>query len=159
MTLYLKNAIYVDWRTQGFKSTHLAVQPGADAGVEHLDRIPPDHDLNPADTVLDCQHRLVTKSFGCAHHHIYSALARGMPAPPASPRNFPEILEYIWWRVDKALDLEIIEASALAAALYCIKNGVTYVIDHHASPFAIENSLDVIARAFDRIGISHLLCY
>jgi cytosine/adenosine deaminase-related metal-dependent hydrolase len=82
-----------------------------------------------------------------------------MPAPPAVPQNFSQILEYIWWRVDRALDLEMIEASALAAALYCIKNGVTFVIDHHASPFAIEGSLDVIAGAFDRIGVSHLLCY
>ena len=53
----------------------------------------------------------------------------------------------------------MIEASALVSALYCAKNGVTFVIDHHASPFAIENSLETIANAFDRVGISHLLCY
>jgi cytosine/adenosine deaminase-related metal-dependent hydrolase len=101
----------------------------------------------------------VTKSFACGHHHIYSALARGMPAPARSPKNFPEILEYIWWNVDKTLDTEMIEASALVSALYCVKNGVTFVIDHHASPFAIEGSLGTIAGAFDRIGISYLLCY
>ena len=53
----------------------------------------------------------------------------------------------------------MIEASALVSALYCAKNGVTFVMDHHASPFAIENSLETIAKAFDRVGISHLLCY
>ena len=53
----------------------------------------------------------------------------------------------------------MIEASALVSALYCVKNGVTFVIDHHASPFAIEGSLGTIAGAFDRIGISYLLCY
>ncbi len=53
----------------------------------------------------------------------------------------------------------MIEASALVSALYCAKNGVTFVIDHHASPFAIENSLETIAGAFDRVGLSHLLCY
>ncbi|MCP4209172.1 MAG: amidohydrolase family protein, partial [Shimia sp.] len=100
-----------------------------------------------------------TKSFGCGHHHIYSTLARGMPAPPKIPANFTEILQYVWWHIDKRLDLEMIEASALASAIYCAKNGVTLVIDHHASPMAIKDSLSVIAQAFDRVGIAHLLCY
>ena len=159
MTLYLKNATYIDWRTLAFQSTHLAVTPGGDGGIRFLETLPPESDLGADDGVLDCSRRLVTKAFGCGHHHIYSALARGMPAPPKIPQNFPEILAYIWWRVDKALDLEMIEASALVAALYCVKNGVTFVIDHHASPFAIEGSLRTIAGAFDRIGVSHLLCY
>jgi cytosine/adenosine deaminase-related metal-dependent hydrolase len=82
-----------------------------------------------------------------------------MPAPAKSPTNFTEVLQYIWWHIDKRLDLDMIEASALASAIYCAKNGVTFVIDHHASPFAIAGSLDTIARAFDRVGISHMLCY
>jgi cytosine/adenosine deaminase-related metal-dependent hydrolase len=61
--------------------------------------------------------------------------------------------------LDKALDLEMIEASALFTAMECAKNGVTFVIDHHASPFAIEGSLKTIAKAFEQVGISHLLCY
>ncbi|MBW2682884.1 MAG: amidohydrolase family protein, partial [Deltaproteobacteria bacterium] len=69
------------------------------------------------------------------------------------------VLEYVWWHIDKRLDLEMIEASALASAIYCAKNGVTFVIDHHASPFAIDGSLETIARAFDLVGISHMLCY
>jgi cytosine/adenosine deaminase-related metal-dependent hydrolase len=159
MTLYLKDATYIDWKTLEFHSTHLAVSPGADGNIQLLDTLPPENELGADDSVFNCDHRLVTKSFGCGHHHIYSALARGMPAPARAPQNFPEILEYIWWNVDKTLDAEMIQASALVSALYCVKNGVTFVIDHHASPFAIEGSLGTIAGAFDRVGISHLLCY
>ena len=67
--------------------------------------------------------------------------------------DFEEILTYIWWHVDKCLDKEMIEASALASALYCAKNGVTFIIDHHASPFAIEDSLSTIAGVFATIVI------
>ena len=159
MTLYLKNTTYIDWQTLAFHSTHLAVTPGADGGIELLKNLPPENELSDEDSIFDCRNRLVTKSFVCGHHHIYSALARGMPPPAKIPQNFPEILEYIWWHVDKTLDREMIEASALVSALYCVKNGVTFVIDHHASPFAIAGSLETIANAFDRVGISHLLCY
>ena len=98
--------------------------------------------------LIDCKGKFVTKSFGCGHHHIYSTLARGMPAPSNIPTNFTEVLQYIWWHIDKRLDLEMIEASALASAIYCAKNGVTFVIDHHASPFAIEGSLDDHRQGF-----------
>ncbi|MBW2409108.1 MAG: amidohydrolase family protein [Deltaproteobacteria bacterium] len=159
MTLYLKDTTHIDWQTLAFQTTHLAVAPGIDGGVELLETLPSESELDADDSIFDCRNRLVTKSFVCGHHHIYSALARGMPPPSEIPQNFPEILEYIWWRVDKTLDKEMIEASALVSALYCIKNGVTFVIDHHASPFAIPGSLETIAAAFDRVGISHLLCY
>ncbi len=159
MTLYLKDATYIDWKTLSFQSTHLAVSPGDDGSIRFLDTLPPKDALDADNHILDCKQRLVTKSFGCGHHHIYSALARGMPAPAKIPHNFSEILQYIWWHLDKSLDTDMIEASALVSALYCIKNGVTFIIDHHASPFAIDNSLETIAKAFDRVGLSHLLCY
>jgi cytosine/adenosine deaminase-related metal-dependent hydrolase len=82
-----------------------------------------------------------------------------MPAPKKNPGNFNEILKYIWWNLDKSLDKKTIEASALATAIACAKAGSTFVIDHHASPNFIEGSLEIISEAFDRIGISHLLCY
>ena len=159
MTLYLKDATYIDWKTLAFESTHLAVTSGDDGGIRFLDTLPPEDELGAGEKILDCRSRLVTRSFGCGHHHIYSALARGMPAPAKIPHNFSEILQYIWWHLDKSLDTDMIEASALVSALYCAKNGVTFVIDHHASPFAIDNSLQTIAKAFDRVGLSHLLCY
>jgi len=159
MSLYLKNAKYLDWQTLEITTGHLQVGEGNAGTVTSVPQIPAQSELKTDDRVIDCQDRLVTKSFGCGHHHIYSTLARGMPAPKQIPTNFQEILTYIWWTVDKCLDLEMVEASALASALYCAKNGVTFVIDHHASPYAVEGSLATIARAFDRVGLSHLLCY
>jgi cytosine/adenosine deaminase-related metal-dependent hydrolase len=159
VALYLKNATYIDWKNFEIKNSHLAIEEGPTKGFTFIETIPPAETLNPHDRVLDCTGKLVTKSFGCGHHHIYSTLARGMPAPRKIPTNFTEVLQYVWWHIDKRLDLEMIEASALASALYCAKNGVTFVIDHHASPFAIKDSLATITNAFDRVGISHMLCY
>jgi cytosine/adenosine deaminase-related metal-dependent hydrolase len=159
MTLYLKDAVFVDWQSLEIKNRCLAVEDGPMGGLSFPERVPSAESLLPGDRVLDCAGRLVTKSFGCGHHHIYSTLARGMPAPQKIPINFKEILQYIWWHLDKCLDLEMIEASALASAIFCAKNGVTLIIDHHASPFAIKDSLFTIAKAFDRVGLSHLLCY
>lgn len=157
--LYLKDATFIDWKDFKIRRTNLAVEPGDRGGIRLTAELPEKGALASEDRVLDCGGRFVTKSFGCGHHHIYSTLARGMPAPGKTPENFSQILEYIWWHIDKQLNLEMIEASAMASAIYCAKNGVTFVIDHHASPFAVKDSLDVIARAFDRVGISHMLCY
>jgi len=159
MTLYLKEATFIDWETFKIGTANLAVTEGAKGGVRDLQEIPGKDTLSPEDRILDCRGKLVTKSFGCGHHHIYSTLARGMPSPRKVPANFTEILQYIWWHIDKRLDLEMIEASALASAIYCAKSGVTFVIDHHASPFAVKESLFTIAGAFDKVGISHMLCY
>ncbi len=158
MPLILKNATFIDWQTLTFRKTHIRVTEGESGGIEFFDKMPPSSQLEQADQILDCDGRLVTRSFGNGHHHVYSALARGMPVPPRPPKNFLEILELIWWRLDKALDLDMIRASALVTAVACAKNGVTFVIDHHSSPNAIEGSLEVIAEVFDRVGVSHLLC-
>jgi cytosine/adenosine deaminase-related metal-dependent hydrolase len=101
----------------------------------------------------------VTPGLVCGHHHLYSALARGMPAPPRTPRNFPEILELVWWRLDRALDLEMIRWSAMLGALEALEQGTTAIVDHHASPNAIEGSLDVIAEACASVGIRSSCCY
>jgi len=89
----------------------------------------------------------------CAHHHLYSALARGMPAPPSRPTDFRSILEQVWWRLDRALDLEMLEWSAKLGALEALGAGCTAIIDHHESPNAIEGSLDVIAAACAEVGV------
>ena len=94
-----------------------------------------------------------TPGLVCAHHHLYSALARGMPAPPRTPSGFVEILEMVWWRLDRALDLESIRWSAMLGALEALERGCTAVIDHHESPEAIEGSLTVIADACAEVGI------
>ena len=89
----------------------------------------------------------------CTHHHLYSTLARGMPAPESEPGNFEEILKMVWWRLDRALDLESIKWSAMLGALEAVERGCTAIVDHHESPEAIEGSLSVIAEACETVGI------
>ncbi len=156
MSILLKNATYINWENLHFSKTNILVGEGENGNIEFI--TDPDK-INSYDKTIDCKGKLVTKSFAVGHHHVYSTLSRGMPAPQKSPNNFYEILKYIWWKIDKALDKDMIEASALATAIACAKAGSTFVIDHHASPNFITGSLDVIAKAFEKVGISHLLCY
>jgi len=101
----------------------------------------------------------VTPGLVCAHHHVYSALARGMPAPPRTPTTFREILEQVWWRLDTALDLDILEWSAKLAALEALESGTTAIVDHHESPNVIEGSLTVIADACAEVGVRVVCAY
>ncbi len=94
-----------------------------------------------------------TPGLVCAHHHLYSSLARGMPAPPRTPTEFLEILELIWWRLDCALDDDTIEWSAKLGALEALRRGCTSIIDHHESPDAIDGSLSIIADACAEVGV------
>ncbi|MBK7536218.1 MAG: amidohydrolase family protein [Myxococcales bacterium] len=95
-----------------------------------------------------------------AHTHIYSGLAPlGLPAPAVAPENFVQILERIWWKLDRALDAESLAASA---ELYCadaVALGAAALIDHHESPSFIEGSLDVLAEACARWELPAVLCY
>jgi len=95
----------------------------------------------------------VTPGLVCSHHHLYSELARGMPAPPKVATNFQEILEQVWWRLDAALDLEMLEWSAKLGALEALEAGTTAIIDHNETPNAIEGSLSVIADACQEVGV------
>jgi cytosine/adenosine deaminase-related metal-dependent hydrolase len=156
MSVCLKNATFINWKTFEFTKANIMVEEGDNGRILIL---PVDSKIPDDNTVLDCSGLFVTKSFANGHHHVYSALAKGMPALAQNPANFVEILKYVWWKLDQCLDLEMIRISALVTAIECAKNGVTFVIDHHSSPNAITGSLDVIAKAFDQVGISHLLCY
>jgi putative selenium metabolism protein SsnA len=111
------------------------------------------------DDVVDLAGKVVMPGLVCAHHHLYSALARGMPPPAAPPASFVEILERVWWRLDRALDLDSIHLSAAAGALDALGCGTTTVIDHHASPAAIEGSLTRVARGVNDVGLRGILCY
>lgn len=155
MTVLLKNATYIDWKTIEFKTSHILVDEGLDGKIHFLDKI----DQQDVTETIDCKGKYVTKSFAVGHHHAYSALSRGMGAPKKNPENFYEVLKYIWWTLDKCLDRDMIEYSALVTAIACAKAGSTFVIDHHASPNAVYNSLDIMAKAFEKVGVSHLLCY
>jgi cytosine/adenosine deaminase-related metal-dependent hydrolase len=100
-----------------------------------------------------------TAGLVCSHHHLYSALARGMPAPPSQPTDFTSILEQIWWRLDTALDLDMLRWSAMLGATEALLSGTTAIVDHHESPNTIEGSLDVIAEACAEVGVRVLCAY
>ncbi|MDL2216251.1 amidohydrolase family protein [Desulfovibrio sp. OttesenSCG-928-M14] len=157
--LYLRDAVMLDADSFTLSKGHYAVEDGPQGRVLPVPLLPEALQAGGGDRILDCKGRIVTRAFTCGHHHIYSCLSRGMPPAPRVPQSFAEVLELVWWRLDKCLDKDMTEASALASAMYLAKNGVTFCIDHHAAPFAVDGSLSVIADAFDRVGIGHLLCY
>lgn len=108
---------------------------------------------------LDLGGALVMPGLVNAHTHLYSALARGMPGPPEPPRTFTEILERVWWRLDRALDEETIYLSGVAGAIEAALSGTTLLFDHHASPSFIRGSLGVLQRAVRDVGLRSVLCY
>lgn len=108
---------------------------------------------------IDCAGMVVVPGNVCAHTHLYSALARGMPYALDPPRNFVEILQRVWWRLDRALDEESVRASALVGGLEALLSGTTTLVDHQASPNAIDGSLDTIADALGHLGARAVLCY
>ncbi len=114
---------------------------------------------HPGEERLDAQGMLVMPGLICAHTHFYGAFARGMPLKAEPPTNFPQILERLWWRLDKALTLEDVRYSALVCPVDAISHGTTTLIDHHASPNAIEGSLETIASAVQEAGVRACLCY
>ncbi len=114
----------------------------------------------PADAqVVDAQGMVAIPGLINAHHHLYSAFARGF-APPGEPAsNFVEILERMWWKLDLALNPEAVRYSALVALLEAIHTGCTTIIDHHASPSCTDGSLDILSETFRQAGLSGCLCY
>jgi len=113
----------------------------------------------PQDDVVDAGGQLVMPGNICGHTHFYGAFARGMAIPGEPPRDFPEILGKLWWRLDRALLEEDVKYSALVCLVDAIKHGTTTLIDHHASPSALEGSLDQIADAVREAGLRASLCY
>ena len=109
--------------------------------------------------VIDVGGRVIMPGLINTHHHIYSAFARGLNLnnPPAN--SFSDILNNVWWKIDKELTEEDNKYSAYATLIECIKDGVTTVFDHHASPFAIDGSLFTLAEAASELGIRGSFCY
>jgi len=115
---------------------------------------------HPVSPRLDARGKIVMPGNICAHTHFYGAFARGMALPPGPPpKNFPEILQKLWWRIDRALTLKDSKYSALVCLVDAIRHGTTTLIDHHASPNAIDGSLDAIAEAVNEAGLRACLCY
>ena len=95
----------------------------------------------------------------CAHTHLYSALARGMLVDIKPSKDFAQLLAHLWWRLDRAIDPEILRASALAGCTDALKAGVTCIVDHHAGPKCIDGSLSLIREAYETVGARGILCY
>jgi putative selenium metabolism protein SsnA len=127
----------------------------ADLAVDG-DRIVEDAEVDHRIDVSGC---VVVPGHVCAHHHLYSALARGMPGPALAPSSFVEILETVWWRLDRALDADGIRLSALLGATEAARAGTTTIVDHHASPEALDGALDLVAAGIEDAGLRAVLCY
>jgi putative selenium metabolism protein SsnA len=125
----------------------VAVGPAAEIRAAH-----------PGEEVVDVGGRVIMAGLINAHTHAYSAYARGM-AVHQPTRDFTEILENLWWRLDRLLTLQDVELNAGTTFIESIRNGVTTVFDHHSSPHAVSGSLQTMADVAGRIGIRTSLCY
>ncbi len=156
--LLITNGLVVTWQPGGELveggAVYLADGKVAEIGASH--------DLEkkyPASERLNADGQLIMPGNICAHTHFYGAFARGMAIPGPAPKDFPEILERLWWPLDQALDADGVRYSALVCLVDAIKHGTTTLIDHHASPNALDRSLDVIADAVEEAGLRAVLCY
>jgi len=152
-SILLKNATAVHLFPPTIEQVDLRIQSGHIVAREKA-LIP-----EPNEQVEDLSGRFVLPGLVNAHTHLYSSLARGMPWPQDAPKNFLEILQKIWWKLDRALDEESIYYSALIGAIEAVKAGTTTLIDHHASPNHISGSLKIIRDALEQIGVRGVLCY
>jgi cytosine/adenosine deaminase-related metal-dependent hydrolase len=109
---------------------------------------------------LRCGSDEILTGYVNAHTHLYSGLASlGMPPPSPAPENFLQILERVWWRLDRALDADGFRAAARYYVAEALLHGTTTLVDHHESPAFIRGSLDVLAEACQELGIRALVCY
>ena len=117
-------------------------------------------DFIPSNTndTIDAEGRVVTVPLINFHDHIYSRLAKGLSIT-GDMSSFQNILKNLWWKLDLDLDLEMMKASSQMAVMESIRNGVTYIFDHHASPNNTEGSLNVIADVLDSSGLRGVLCF
>lgn len=116
--------------------------------------------VDPAAPVLACPDGEIRPGDVCAHTHLYSGLASyGMPGAEPPPQNFIQILERVWWRLDRALDAPALRASARDYIAKALLSGTTSLIDHHESPQFIKGSLQVLADAAEELGVRALLAY
>jgi putative selenium metabolism protein SsnA len=113
----------------------------------------------PGEEVIDARGQLVMPGNICTHTHFYSAFARGMAIAGEPPKNFVEILQRLWWRLDKALTMEDTRYTVLDSLVDAIRYGTTSLVDHHASPNAIDGSLDTIASAAKQAGVRVACAY
>jgi len=114
--------------------------------------------LYPNEELINVNGKVIMPGMICAHSHIYSAYARGMSINK-NTTNFLEILENLWWNLDKKLTLTDVKLNALTTYIESIQNGVTTLIDHHSGPNSVEGSLFTIAEMAKKLGVRTSLCY
>lgn len=156
--MLITNANLITWsHPNTILSNHALLVRG-----DRIAEMGPDVELrakHPGETVLDAAGQYVMPGNICAHTHFYGAFARGMAIPGDPLKDFPDILNRLWWKLDKALTLEDVRYSALVCLVDAVKHGTTTLFDHHASPNAIDGSLKVIADAVNEAGVRACLCY
>jgi putative selenium metabolism protein SsnA len=153
MTTFFRDALLVQLDPPRVEAGNLRVVDGKIVGVgANIVGV-------PGDEVVDCGGAVLVPGLVNGHTHLYSALAAGMPAPPRAPRNFHEILQFVWWRLDRAHTPESVEMSGVIGALAAVRCGTTTLIDHHASPNAIEGSLSVLENGIAAVGCRAVQCY
>jgi len=137
------------------------VLPDASVRVEggHLTALGPDaaSRVETGDEVVDAGGRVVCPGFVSLHTHLYSTFATGMAVGPAA--DFVQVLKTLWWRLDKGLTLDDAYWSALVPLTRSVRKGFTTLFDHHASPNAVEGSLDRIDQARAEVGLRAVLAY
>lgn len=134
----------------------VAIRDGLIAAVGPTAQLQADH---PGAEFIDARGRVIMPGLINTHTHLYSAFARGMALKEDAPGNFSQILEQLWWRLDKALTLDDVYWGAMVGMIASIRNGVTTIFDHHASPGAVRGSLFRIADAARKTGLRSCLCY
>ncbi|ACD53203.1 chlorohydrolase [Clostridium botulinum] len=108
---------------------------------------------------IDAEKKVIMPGLINTHHHIYSAFARGLTLNNPPAKSLVDILENVWWKIDKKLTLEDVKYSAYTTLIECVKEGVTTVFDHHASPMSANRSLFTIADAATHLGIRGVYAY
>lgn len=156
--MLIKNAKLITWGKENKILAGYAIYIDGDKITE----IAPEKELvqrYPNVVPVDAQGQYVMPGNICGHTHFYGAFARGLAIPGDAPKNFPQILDKLWWNLDKALNEDDVRYSAQVCIIDAIKHGTTTLIDHHASPNFIDGSLDVIADVVDQAGVRASLCY
>ncbi len=153
--LLLKNACILHFQPPGVKKgMDILVDKGGIVDVGK--NIAKD---SPGTRSIDLDGNFISPGLVCSHNHFYSVLARGIIADIKQSADFVSILQNLWWRLDRAIDEEVLYYSGLIGAIEAIKAGTTAVIDHHASPSFIKGSLKVLKEAFEKAGLRGILSY
>ncbi|WP_263079018.1 putative aminohydrolase SsnA [Endozoicomonas sp. Mp262] len=152
--LLIKNATAVQFNPA-------KVQEGMDILVDGNRIVETGSGIDPskAARIIDASHCLVMPGMVCSHNHFYSGLSRGVMADIKPCPDFVSTLKNLWWRLDRAIDEEVLYYSGLICSLEAIKSGCTSVIDHHASPSYIKGSLSTLRNAFLKAGLRGMTCF